>query len=245
MNANSIKFYSKFVISALLGACTGYLIADYIHAHRDDLPEVKDDENKAPTDYAPVDEVTSDGPFVETLPDDPKPYEPTSEMKKDKKNGSATKVVDYTKFSPHAKESVVDAAKKYLPETTIAEALVPQTDKPYVVDADTYAEVTNTCKHVWTYYEEDDTLADEGDDIVKDIDGTVGPDALVSFGVGSGDPDVVFVRNPKNGNDYEICRMKKKYSVVVLGMADPDTKKATRRATTRKVKKLDDDESED
>lgn len=72
-----------------------------------------------------------------------------------------------------------------------------------------------------TYYEGDDTLADEREDIEDDVSGLIGDDALDHFGDRSRDKNIVYVRNDNKSLDIEICRNPGKYSVEVLSMEDP------------------------
>lgn len=81
-------------------------------------------------------------------------------------------------------------------------------------------------KSLW-FYEKDDTVADEEDKIVDDPCALIGFEALLSFGQGSEDSDVVYVRNNKLGVDYEVVRLDKSYQEVVLGIKpeEPHRKK--------------------
>lgn len=54
-----------------------------------------------------------------------------------------------------------------------------------------------------TYYA-NGILTDDGDEPIEDIEGTIGPDALDSFG--EWEDDTVYVRNDDRGCYYEICR---------------------------------------
>ncbi len=57
-----------------------------------------------------------------------------------------------------------------------------------------------------TYYDGDDILIDEDGDVITDPDEIIGEDALISFGTGSSDKNMVYVRNEKLQCDYEIIR---------------------------------------
>lgn len=72
-----------------------------------------------------------------------------------------------------------------------------------------------------TYYEGDDTLADEREDIEDDVSGLIGDDALTRFGDRSRDKNIVYVRNDNRSLDIEIARNPGKYSVDVLGLEEP------------------------
>ena len=68
-----------------------------------------------------------------------------------------------------------------------------------------------------TYYEGDEVLADDRDDILDDVDMMVGLDNLQRFGYGSGDNNIVYIRNEKLMQDFEVIRSKGKYSEEVAG----------------------------
>lgn len=61
------------------------------------------------------------------------------------------------------------------------------------------------------YFEEDDVLLDDGDEIVDDIEGIVG-DALVHFDEEEDDGDCVYVINGQMGNAIEIVRLHSSYA---------------------------------
>ena len=67
------------------------------------------------------------------------------------------------------------------------------------------------------YYPEDDVLTDVKDKALRNIEKTLGTDALVSFGLYSDDIDVVYVCNPKLKGEYEVIRQEGSYSEKVLG----------------------------
>lgn len=63
----------------------------------------------------------------------------------------------------------------------------------------------------YQYFEEDDVLVDDGDEIITDIDGTVG-DALLHFDEEPDDGDCVYVVNGNTGNAIEITRLHTSYA---------------------------------
>jgi len=92
-------------------------------------------------------------------------------------------------------------------------------EKPYIITSEEYfAAEKNYDTQSVTYYEVDDTLTDEHDKPLEQTDKLVGDDHLVRFGSGSGDPNIVYVRNDRLGIDYEIIRSKGSYLEEVLGM---------------------------
>lgn len=72
-----------------------------------------------------------------------------------------------------------------------------------------------------TYYAMDDTLVDAQDKPIDNTDYAVGDDNLNRFGHGSGDPNVVYVRNEKIDMDFEIVRSNGSYQKEVFG-TDPE-----------------------
>jgi hypothetical protein len=65
------------------------------------------------------------------------------------------------------------------------------------------------------YYEGDETLVDERDEIIPDINKCIG-DAFLHFGEGSDDPEQVYVRNGNLRSDFEVTRSADSYSRDVL-----------------------------
>lgn len=77
------------------------------------------------------------------------------------------------------------------------------------------------------YYENDDTLSTEEEEILSNVEEIVG-EALLSFGEQSGDPDIVYVRNERLSIDYEIIRLMKSYQETVLGFEEEEPPKRRR-----------------
>lgn len=95
--------------------------------------------------------------------------------------------------------------------------------RPYVI---TEGEWSDNPDHydrsVLTYFVGDDTLVDEDEAMIDDVNGYVGEDNLKRFGHGTGDPNVVFVRNEQRGMDFEILRHTGNYAEEVLGLVETD-----------------------
>lgn len=92
-------------------------------------------------------------------------------------------------------------------------------DRPYVIHYDERHEIEGYSDMTLTYYEKDDVVADERDEIQDpdERDELIGVENLNHFGHGSGDTDIVFVRNDKLQILYEINRTDKAYGEVVHG----------------------------
>lgn len=84
-------------------------------------------------------------------------------------------------------------------------------EKPYVISPDEFDEFDDYQTVSLTYYE-DDVLTDDDNEIVDDIEGTVGTDFARHFG--EYEEDSVHIRNDSRKCDYEILRDSRRYSDV-------------------------------
>lgn len=110
-------------------------------------------------------------------------------------------------------------------------------DKPYVISIDEFGENEDGHEQATiTYYADDDTLADERDQMIDNSDYTVGDDNLLRFGHGSNDERIVYVRNERIQMDFEIVRSEGSYSKEVLGF-DPDSESTIRHSRGRRPRK--------
>ena len=85
---------------------------------------------------------------------------------------------------------------------------------PYPIDA---AEFHNTQqwyeKITLTYFEGNDVLTDDREDPIINPEEFVGSDYKKLFGmIDETEPDIVMIRNDRNGCDYEICRVPASYA---------------------------------
>lgn len=91
-------------------------------------------------------------------------------------------------------------------------------DAPRVITVEEYMiDELDFEKYSITYYDGDDTLADERGEIIHDIDGVIGSQNLTEF-KGS---TVIYVRNPRLESDYEVLLSPGEYKVEVQGY-DPN-----------------------
>lgn len=111
---------------------------------------------------------------------------------------------------------------------------------PYTISFDEFNE--NNVNHeqtTMTYYAMDDTLADSQDKPVDNTDYVIGDDNLNRFGHGSGDPNVVYVRNEKIDMDFEIVRSNGSYQKEVIGIDPAPTLQHSRRHPNRRSWRAD------
>lgn len=101
-------------------------------------------------------------------------------------------------------------------------------EEPKVISIEEYQDGNpHFDKCTLVYYELDNTLADEAEDIIPDVNSVIG-DGLLSFGELSEDADTVYIRNEALGIDYEVLRMEKSYLESVLGELPPAPQKKRR-----------------
>lgn len=97
-------------------------------------------------------------------------------------------------------------------ENDISEKQQIGEERPYIISPEEFGELEGYNRVSLTYYA-DQILADDNDELVDDIDGTVGIDSLTHFG--EYEDDSVFVRNDALKCDYEILMDYRKFSDVV------------------------------
>lgn len=114
-----------------------------------------------------------------------------------------------------APEEEVDPASHFVMEEELEKRTA---EKPYVItDDEHFAGELNYEQTTITYFEGDDVLADERDQVIDDREGTVGEENLYRFGHGSRDNNIVYVRNERLEVDFEVIRNKGRFAEIVLG----------------------------
>lgn len=101
---------------------------------------------------------------------------------------------------------------------------------PYVITFEEF----NNCERDYqqttiTYYDGDDVLADEREQPIADIANTVGYENLLRFGHGSGDPNVVYIRNERIQLEFELIKHGGKYAEIVFGIIEHSDKSRLRK----------------
>lgn len=90
---------------------------------------------------------------------------------------------------------------------------------PHIIHQDEFASnETDNPQTTYTYYEEDSILVDSDSSILENPENHVGPKALRSFGHGTDDFNIVYVRNPQLGIDIEVIRHIGSYAEEVQGL---------------------------
>jgi len=120
----------------------------------------------------------------------------------------------YTNYSDMADEKPEEMKEAPMtvdkPEEVKEESM--DIDIPYVIPPEEFGEFDDYEKVGLTYYA-DQVLTDDDDELVGDIEDTVGFDSLSHFG--EYEDDSVFIRNDRLKCDYEILLDQRKYSDVI------------------------------
>lgn len=102
--------------------------------------------------------------------------------------------------------------------------------RPYLISVDEFMTSNEEYdKTTITYFEGDDTLCDEREEIVPDVEGVITADALTRFGQLSNDRNIVYVRNDKISTDFEIIRDRRNWHEVIAGYVAPKDKDTPRK----------------
>lgn len=122
-------------------------------------------------------------------------------------------------------EEYKKVTRRYTPYNTFSQSDVVIDEKikdvPYIITEEQYNnELLYYDKVHLYYYEQDDALTDENEEIITNGYEIIGDDTLLHFGELSEDPDIVYARNESLSRDYEIIRLDKSYQETVLGFID-------------------------
>lgn len=97
--------------------------------------------------------------------------------------------------------------------------------RPYIIKKETFFENDEDYSQTTlTYYEADDVLLDEDDRVIDNQIRLLGDDNYY-FGRGSGDKNIVYIRNEYLEADYEVVRSLGSYAEEVFGIEEPETPK--------------------
>lgn len=214
MNKNIIRGFAIFVVG--VGVGTGGTVLFLKNKYESIVQE----------EIASIREVAERTNPVDGYPDSPNPSK-VLVMSRDRykkiarQYGSVESEAATTYFDPVETEHPVDSDEEYdkCEDMSCGICIGSDTGAPYIISLEEFSEgTTNFDKISICYYEDDDTLADENEEIITDVSTVIGDDALTSFGQDSEDPEVVYVRNEQMSIDYEVVRLSKSYQETVLGI---------------------------
>lgn len=102
-------------------------------------------------------------------------------------------------------------------EPLFSEEPTRDTSKPYVITFDEWFEKEGVDTMRLTYFEEDQIMIDDREEIVYNVPSLLGDEFASFFGWKTdGASDTVFVRNENNNTDYEITREEGSYQSYVM-----------------------------
>lgn len=116
-----------------------------------------------------------------------------------------------------------------------AETAARNPKKPYIIHVDEQHE-SDYPESSLVYYEGDDVLCSEDDSVIEDKEAVVGVENLNRFGHGSGDKNVLYIRNDVLGIEVEVVKNDGNYAEVVHGFVQHSDVPSRRRH-----RKFDDD----
>lgn len=183
--------FTMFVVGAAVGSIVTwqYVVKKYEQIAQEEIDSVKEIFSKRETDSAEEDEVVRE----------------KASKAKEKPN-----IVEYAaKLREQGYTNYSDVEPEIKKEEVNEESM--DIDTPYVIQPEEFGEFDDYEKIGLTYYS-DQILTDEYDELVEDIEDTVGFDSLNYFG--EYEDDSVFVRNDRLKCDYEILLDQRKYSDV-------------------------------
>jgi hypothetical protein len=135
-------------------------------------------------------------------------------------------------------EVIVDPKWDYAVENRSRDPQVP-----YTIHRDEFKQgVEGHERWTLTYFEGDDVLCNAKDEVIDEQDEFIGLGNLSRFGDGSGDPNIVYVRNEEKKLDIEIVHSDRKYAVEVHGFADDEIRHSSmkRRSPRRSENEVSD-----
>lgn len=157
--------------------------------------------------------------------------EGVAEFKNDR--DTMQKILDGLKYAPMDAGAAVRGEKESPVEVNIFDGVKqdldvdpedvpePNPDRPYIIARDAFENSEVGYRQLTlTYFIEDNVLLDEDEDIVEDIEKWAGMGNLQRFGLQSGDPNVVYIRNEPMSVDFEVIRSRGSYKELVLGLTE-------------------------
>lgn len=213
-----MNYRINIAIAAVVGGGVGWfvgaVIADYIDEKelRDRAPENRIDDNEETVSADDEDESSTGD---KTMSKKIKP------SKKEKTNYSQY-------FNGIGRPDLAALAQKYNDGVLETEPLniemIDDTDVPEIlpnvtstgitiISAEEFNNNDDDYEVVELSYFADEIVVGEDDNVIPDPEDIIGDEALVSFGLRSEDPDIVYIRNTNTRALYEIVRMSSKYAI--------------------------------
>lgn len=126
--------------------------------------------------------------------------------------GNGRSKVSKREIDEYAARLEKEGYRKYFGETSEKKETKMVESAPYIISPEEFGEFEEYEKISLTYYS-NHVLADENDDVIEDVEETVGVESLTHFG--EYEDDSVFVRNDVRRCDYEILLDQRSYFEIV------------------------------
>lgn len=140
--------------------------------------------------------------------------------------GDYENILEGLEYIEHSEEVVTEEEEideteeevEEVPESEYKKEYNRNRNEPYIISVKEFMEDREEYdKTTITYFEDDDVLCDEREEVIPNVEYTVGNEALIKFGELSEDKNIVYVRNERTSTDFEILRDRRSYAEVVLG----------------------------
>lgn len=222
----SLQIAGASIVSAALGLVVGYKIADKrqaaiytdrLQAEEESMRVFYTQSKPEKQKYETPEQAVAALIVPEVVQEDPR-------VKAQKVQYNKIVKEEYVPETDEEAEGAAAAAERQHEENV--EALVernlfesqPDPNKPYVIDQEAFMQNDGDfIQDTLTYYEKGGILADARDNVIDEIEKTVGLGFQRQFGYGSSDDNIVHIRNEKLQLDFEIVKSENSYEEDVLG----------------------------
>lgn len=242
--------YLKYLVTFALGLGAGYFLSTKLLEKK--YADIAQEEIDAMKDYYKDKKIESSVEVKEEVTIVAVPGVPVPSYKSQPSSLERTKTSDYNKIkqkyslvrprmSVQTEDKEAFSFKEEIPEVTEYEEpedLTDSTDLPYIIDDERfYNEFDHHDKITLIYYRVDDVLCDENEEIIDDIERTVGYDVLNLLDTQTN----AWIRNEKINTDYEIVAVNRSYTQEVYGIIKQESPRETYLKNLKKKEMNEDD----
>lgn len=200
-----IKNIAIFTVGLAIGSAVSY-----IYNSKKFNAQLDDEIEKTKSYYENKYSITEESVEKDSTVEEPINVEKTEEYLKMINRYDSPAVKNDEKETNKIKATFYDPLTDEIEEVEVEGNMTNDELKPYVISPDEFGETDY--KIISLNYYADNVLTDEFDNIIDDVEGTVGEASLDTFG--EYEDDTVFVRNDQLEIDYEICADLRAYSEI-------------------------------
>lgn len=207
MNKNAVNFTIYFTAGMAIGVGAGYLLAKkkYRLLAEEEIASVKDIFKKVRAED-------------KTHAEDQARADWSADLE------TAKEVIDFEDYdsrseTPEGLTTVEIGIRGDDVKVSVEEQTRRDESAPYLITIEEYmGDRHDFAKTTATYWEEDDTIVNDDEKPMDDVNEVIGNDNLMTFGSDPEEPDMIWVRNEHLEVDFEIARDQRSYHEVVLGI---------------------------